>query len=441
MKRRLATLAAMLLLTASLSLGTLGTLTAQSPPQEPVHEADGTRHKSGPVTFSVTWKGVVHVHWRDWVEGVGEDPAPVDSWVVTATDSKGKVRTKKPQGGPHQTRFGNLSMGEDYEVKIEAFDDSAASMGTQTVTIRPRHVSPPEPVRNITLRAGEDGRSVSASWTAPDSGGRPHKYAVHLTNLDTGRARVKGIERSGRGTNGGPKTETVFEDLWPGDTYRVAIETVVRDSRAGVKSPSPHLRWQYSRWMAATVVMPAGSEPDYAKVVPDSLIWYWYGPGEQEDPRVIGAPTKYVVSRNVPGGLAWFDYPNKCKEYRSDHEGAFPTRQAKFANADQARQAALNQRFMLDSERKNLADAIAAKERYERDTPESERDPREVDRHERNVARYQREVAAEERILADLTVKLDTACAETFPVVEKLTENEYRFYRISSKREYDTPER
>ena len=91
MKRRLATLAAMLLLTASLAVGTLGTASAQ----DPVHEADGTWHTDGQVSFKVTWKGVVHVKWEHSVAS-----GTVASWVVTATDSDGNVKTKSIQLPP-----------------------------------------------------------------------------------------------------------------------------------------------------------------------------------------------------------------------------------------------------------------------------------------------------------------------------------------------------
>ena len=166
MKRRFATLVAMLLLTASLTAGTMGTTTGPASAQDPVHEADGITHTEGPVSFRITWKGVTHVTWDHWIKPTGENAnsddadarVPVDSWVVTATDSDGNAITKTIQLPPttdEETGEGDdkvkrhtatknvardvvfrkadkLAFGKDYTVVIQGLDADDNELGPAT---------------------------------------------------------------------------------------------------------------------------------------------------------------------------------------------------------------------------------------------------------------------------------------------------------------------
>ena len=215
MKRKFTALAATLLLMGALMVGMLGIASAQNE----VHEADGTWHKSenGQVSFKITWKGATYIRWKQWLDPEGEEHGTaVASWTVDATDSNGDTKTKAPKNGHREVRYGNLTFGEDYTVVVKALDAEGDELGRQEVTIRPRHISPPEPVTGLTLSAGDDNLSLNANWTAPEAGGTPKRYSVWLTNLDTGRARGKVIKaKQGRDGEITLKTETSFEGLWP----------------------------------------------------------------------------------------------------------------------------------------------------------------------------------------------------------------------------------
>ena len=460
MVRRYLSLAAMLLLMASLMVGVVGTASAQ----DPVHEADGTWHKSDDdtVRFNVTWKGKVNVRWKNWLADEGylpcsarppdsdvdcvadgdepDAPVPVDRWKVTATTS-GEDDRNKNSPRFREVRFGNLTFGKDYTVKVEGFDADDASLGSKEFTIRPRHVSPPDPVTGLTLEIGDDNLSVEAEWTAPAAGGTPRRYDVYLTNLDSGRARWHSVDAGRR--NGGwkqPKTETSFEGLWPGDTYRVSVQVRNRNSRAS--GPEVYTNsWQGSSWVSATVTMPSGPDPSYEKKVP-TLIWFGYYGGEPAPPYAVAGPTAYVVIDNtVPGGRAWFDYPNKCLEYM-DHYGkvhALGTKDGPASDsviaADKARKQARGQVQIMDRERGYRDAAVAAKQEYLDGTPDSERDPAKIAGFDQKITRHQNNIDAGEVILDGKEQTVAAKCAVAYPAVENLTGADDRFYRIAQTQE------
>ena len=170
-----------------------------------VHEADGVWHRQaddGPVWFKVSWKGDARVRWSDWVGvverelGEGEtEQVQVVSWIVTAVGSDGKVRTKDTKtASPRAAGFNRFAMGDSYDVVVKGLGADGDQLGVaQMVTIRPVHISPPAPLSNLVLTVGDDKLSVEANWTAapavPGVSGMPKRYALYLTNLDTGRVR------------------------------------------------------------------------------------------------------------------------------------------------------------------------------------------------------------------------------------------------------------
>ena len=438
MKRRLTTLAAMLLLVGSLMVGAIAVASAQNE----VHEADGTWHNSenGPVSFKITWKGTTYIRWKHWVEPEGEDPAAVASWTVDATASQANTKTKVPRNGHRQVRYGNLTMGEDYTIVVKALDEHGIELGRQQVTIRPRHVSPPEPVTGLHLSVGDDNLSVDADWTAPQAGGKPKRYSVWLTNLDTGRARGKVIKvEQGKGGQITLKTNTAFGKLWPGDTYRVSVRTRNQNSRSTWGAGNPQ-SWQNSAWTHTTISIPAGTDPAYTKVAP-TLIWERVLAGEKVPPYVIGEPTAYIVSdHSAPGGYARFDAPNKCREYQDPHPFFLDERND--AAAKKAIVAARSQDlYHVQPAKDALAAAIDKRDDYLSDTPESERSPARIAELDADIARKQRHVDATERNLAVLVAKLETECARAYPVVESLTDDDNRWYQMAQTREVEPTER
>ena len=450
MVRRYLTLAAMLLVMASLMVGVVGTASAQ----DPVHEADGTWHRSddGAVRFNVTWKGKVNVRWKNWLADAGyvpcdalppdsgvecvadgdepDPPVPVDRWVVEATNPDESERTKNSER--RQVRFGNLTFGKDYTVTVEGFDADDNSLGTKEVSIRPRHISPPQPVTGLTLEVGDDNLSVEADWTAPAGGGTPKRYDVYLTNLDTGRTRWHSVDARHR--NGGwkpPGTETSFGGLWPSDTYRVSVQARNRNSRSRGSEVYTN-GWQDSSWVSATVTMPSGPDPSYAKVEP-TLIWFGYLGGEPSPPYAIAGPTAYVVQDNtVPGGRAWFDYPNKCLEYMDHYryikDAGNADNQARL-DAHKSRRDARWQVSLIGDERAELADLIARRD--------AETDETQIRILDYRIGKKRENIGDMESNLAAMEAHVKAKCAVAYPVAENLTEADDRFYRVAQTQEAD----
>ena len=413
------------------------TLSATS--SDDVHEADGRwRHQSedGPVSFKITWKGATMVRWSDWVSGDVE----VADWEVTATSTDGTVRTKDAGTGAQRiVSFGNLAIGQDHTVVVKGLDADGDQVGAaQTVVIRSRHVSPPEAIAGLALSVGDDGLSVNASWTAPEDGGTPKRYTVYLTNLDTGRTRWQNVDARHRG--GGwqlPKTEAAFDGLWPGDTYRVSVQTRNRNSRSK-RSDIYREGWQGSTWTSATVTVPAGNDPAYEKKAP-ALIWFGYKGGEPTPPYVLGEPTAYVVFDDaVPGGRSWFDFPNNCLDYLNHYDRIntnVSEPEPALVAAHRARVQAWLQVRKIDEQRGYRDEAVAEKEQYLRDTPEGARDAAKIAGFDLKIARHQGNIDVGKLKLAGMERTVAARCAVAFPAVENLTEADDRFYRIAQVRE------
>ena len=72
---------------------------------------------------------------------------------------------------------------------------------------------PPGPVASLLLEASTD--SVTATWQAPESGGAPKSYIVHLKPEDGGKGKTRRPKAD--------KTSVTFRNLESGATYRVFV--------------------------------------------------------------------------------------------------------------------------------------------------------------------------------------------------------------------------
>ena len=82
---------------------------------------------------------------------------------------------------------------------------------------------PPGPVASLLLEATTD--SVTASWQAPENGGAPKSYIVHLKPEDGSKGKIRRPLAD--------KTSVTFRNLESGATYRVSV----RGKNAGGKGP------------------------------------------------------------------------------------------------------------------------------------------------------------------------------------------------------------
>ena len=94
-------------------------------------------------------------------------------------------------------------------VAVSVTDDTPEQQQQQTA----EPVEIPGPVVGLLLEATTD--SVTVSWQAPQSGGAPDRYIVHIKNLDTGNGKDRKVAAG--------KTTTTFRNLKAGATYRVWV--------------------------------------------------------------------------------------------------------------------------------------------------------------------------------------------------------------------------
>ncbi len=73
--------------------------------------------------------------------------------------------------------------------------------------------TPPGPVSNLVLTATAD--SVTVSWQAPQGGGAPNRYIVHIRPSDGGKGKTKTLKAK--------KTSATFNRLDAGETYKVWV--------------------------------------------------------------------------------------------------------------------------------------------------------------------------------------------------------------------------
>ncbi len=123
----------------------------------------------------------------------------------------GDGETRRPGAGKTSLTFRDLNGGSTYEVWVRAENEAGKGERTHATVTLPSAL--PGPVTGLEVAATGDG--VTVSWRAPETGGAPDGYIVHLKLEDGGKGRTK--------TPRAKKTRVSFENLEAGRTYRVWV--------------------------------------------------------------------------------------------------------------------------------------------------------------------------------------------------------------------------
>ena len=153
--------------------------------------------------------GSVSVSWSAPESG----DAP-DGYIVNIKrQGGGGGETRRPGAAKTSLTFWDLNAGSTYEVWVRA--QNAAGKGERTHATITLPVELPGRVTGLEVAATGDG--VMASWSAPETGGAPDGYIVHIRPED-------GAEGSGRTkTPRAKKTKVSFDNLESGQTYKVWV--------------------------------------------------------------------------------------------------------------------------------------------------------------------------------------------------------------------------
>ena len=145
-----------------------------------------------------------------WSAPESED-AP-DGYIVNIKrQGGGDGETRRPGAGKTTLTFRDLNGGSTYEVWVRA--QNAAGKGERTHATITLPVELPGPVTGLEVTATES--AVTVSWSAPETGGAPDGYIVHLKPEDGGKGRIR--------TPRAKKTQVSFDNLESGKTYRVWV--------------------------------------------------------------------------------------------------------------------------------------------------------------------------------------------------------------------------
>ena len=132
--------------------------------------------------------------------------------------AEGSGRTRTPRGDKMTVTFDNLESGRTYRVWVRAENEAGKGERVRASITLPAEL--PGPVTGLEVAATEDG--VTVSWSAPETGGAPDGYIVHLKAEDGGKGRIR--------TPRAKKTQVSFENLESGQTYKVWVRA---QSKAG----------------------------------------------------------------------------------------------------------------------------------------------------------------------------------------------------------------
>ena len=169
----------------------------------------------GPVTgleVTVTAEDSVTVRWQ-----TPESGGAPDGYIVHLRPEggkKGSGKTKTPKAHKTSVAFNNLESGRTYEVWVRAQNEAGKGGRVHASIDLPAVLPGPVTSLEVTVTA-ED--SVTVRWQAPESGGAPDGYIVHL--------RPEGGKK-GSGKTKTPKahkTSVAFNNLESGRTYEVWV--------------------------------------------------------------------------------------------------------------------------------------------------------------------------------------------------------------------------
>ena len=131
------------------------------------------------------------------------------------------VHIKRKGGGYQDTRspgaaktaltFRGLNSGSTYNVWVRARNEAGKGERTHASITLPAEM--PGPVASLELTATTD--AVTVSWSAPETGGAPDGYIVHLSPEDGGKGKTKRPKAK--------KTQVTFKNLEAGRTYEVWV--------------------------------------------------------------------------------------------------------------------------------------------------------------------------------------------------------------------------
>ena len=126
---------------------------------------------------------------------------------------QGSGTTKRPGADRTTVSFNNLESGRTYEVWVRAQNEAGKGERVHASITLPAVL--PGPVVGLELTATAD--TVTVSWQAPETGGTPNGYIVHLRPQDgeTGSGRTK--------TPKAKKTSVTFNNLEAGTAYEVWV--------------------------------------------------------------------------------------------------------------------------------------------------------------------------------------------------------------------------
>ena len=124
---------------------------------------------------------------------------------------QGSGTTKRPGADRTTVSFNNLESGRTYEVWVRAQNEAGKGERTHATITLPAVL--PGPVTGLGLTATAD--TVTVSWSAPETGGAPDNYIVHISPEDGGKGKTK--------TPKAKKTQVTFENLEAGTAYEVWV--------------------------------------------------------------------------------------------------------------------------------------------------------------------------------------------------------------------------
>ena len=171
----------------------------------------------GPVT-SLTVTATVDSATASW--SAPETGGAPDGYIVhlrPENGQQGSGTTKRPGADSTTVSFNNLESGRTYEVWVRAENEAGKGERVNaTITLPgapPEPEEVPGPVIDLQLSATSD--SVTVSWSAPETGGAPDGYIVHISPEDGGKGKTK--------TPKAKKTSVTFNNLEAGTAYEVWI--------------------------------------------------------------------------------------------------------------------------------------------------------------------------------------------------------------------------